>query len=123
MDTMNINAASGTAIRQDPSTLYKFMLVGLLAAVLYTSIITAAYASASPMGAVMCQIVYFIFGNLGRGLAVIAVVFVGAGATIGKVSWGMALTTAVGISVIFGSGTIAIYLINAAAGASLTSIC
>jgi type IV secretory pathway VirB2 component (pilin) len=66
-----------------------------------------AYAAiATPMGAVLCAVVGFIYGNLGRGLATIAVIIVGAGATLGKVSWGLAVTVAVGISVIFNAGNI-----------------
>jgi type IV secretory pathway VirB2 component (pilin) len=56
----------------------------------------------SPMGGVICEIVgFFIYGNLGRGLATAAVLIVGVGATLGKVSWGLAITVACGISVIF----------------------
>jgi type IV secretion system protein VirB2 len=58
----------------------------------------------TPMGDVLCTIItWVIYGNLGRGLAVIAVLIVGVGATLGKVSWGLAITVGVGIAVIFGA--------------------
>ncbi len=60
----------------------------------------AAYAAHwTPMGAVLCYIAGFMYGNLGRGLATLAIIVVGVGATLGKVSWGLAITVAVGISV------------------------
>ena len=58
----------------------------------------------TPMGDVLCAIVDFvIYGNLGRGLATLAIIIVGVGAMLGKVSWGLAITVGVGISVMFGA--------------------
>lgn len=75
-----------------------------------------AYATNSAMGNVLCAIVSLVYGNLGRGLATLAVVILGVGATLGKTSWGLALTVAVGISVIFNAHIIVGYLGNNAAG-------
>lgn len=58
------------------------------------------------MGNVLCAVVDMVMGNLGRGLATLAVIIVGVGATLGKVSWGLAITVAVGIAVIFNAETI-----------------
>jgi type IV secretory pathway VirB2 component (pilin) len=55
----------------------------------------------TPMGAVLCSVVAMIYGNLGRGLATLAIIVVGIGATLGKTSWAMATTVGVGIAVIF----------------------
>lgn len=55
----------------------------------------------SAMGNALCTIVQIVYGNLGRGIATIAVIVIGIGATLGKASWGMALTVATGIAVIF----------------------
>lgn len=60
-----------------------------------------AYAAASPMGNVLCAIVAIAYGNFGRALATLAVISLGVGAMLGKVSWGLALTVATGISVVF----------------------
>lgn len=57
----------------------------------------------TPMADVLCDVVDWFHGNLGRGLATLAVITIGVGAMLGKTSWGMALTVAVGISVIFGA--------------------
>lgn len=79
-----------------------------------------AMAQQSPMGNVICAIIGIIYGNLGRGLAVLAVLVVGIGATLGKVSWGLAMTVAVGIGTVFGAVPLVAYLISANAS---TSIC
>ena len=60
----------------------------------------------SPMGLVLCQAVGIVYGNFGRALAMIAIMVLGMGAMIGKTSWGLAITVAVGISVVFGAPTI-----------------
>jgi type IV secretory pathway VirB2 component (pilin) len=78
-----------------------FVAMGLLTAY-------AAYAQTphyvTPMGQVLCRIAgWIIYGNLGRGLATLAIVVVGVGAVLGKTSWGLAITVGVGISVIFGA--------------------
>lgn len=55
----------------------------------------------TPMGDVLCMILDWIMGNLGKGLATLAVIMLGVGAMLGKTSWGLALTVAVGIAVMF----------------------
>ncbi|MDX2073890.1 MAG: TrbC/VirB2 family protein [Alphaproteobacteria bacterium] len=83
-------------------------------AVLLFMFIQNAYATGTPMGDVLCEIVYMVYGNLGRGLATLAVVIIGVGATLGKTSWGLAMTVAIGISVIFNAGYIVeLIMINA----------
>jgi len=58
----------------------------------------------TPMGQVLCDIIgWLIYGNLGKGLAILAVGMLGIGALLGKTSWGMALTVCVGIAVMFGA--------------------
>lgn len=72
-----------------------------------------AYAATNtPMGDVLCNIVYMVYGNMGRGLASLAVIIIGVGATLGKTSWGLAMTVAIGISVIFNAETVVGYLGN-----------
>lgn len=66
----------------------------------------AAVGGDSPMGAVLCRVVGMVMGDVGRGLATLAVIVVGVGAMLGKVSWGMAMTVAVGIAVVFGAPTV-----------------
>ncbi len=102
------------------STLRKTALLSALVALGLFATSDAALAQQSPMGNVICAIIGIIYGNLGRGIAVLAVIILGVGATIGKVSWGLAMTVGVGIGVVFGAVPLTAYLMSAD---STTPIC
>jgi type IV secretory pathway VirB2 component (pilin) len=88
----------------DTTTFNRALLLAFIAIALYLAMMPYVLAQATPMGNVLCDVVDFIiYGNLGRGLATLAIIIVGVGATLGKVSWGLAITVAVGISVVFGA--------------------
>jgi type IV secretory pathway VirB2 component (pilin) len=53
---------------------------------------------------VLCTIVGWFRGELGFAIATLAVMVVGIGALMNKISWGMAIIVLVGISLIFGAG-------------------
>lgn len=95
--------ATATAIPTgDLNRTYFFSFLVFAAYILYASYALAGVTPEdTPMGDVICDVVSFIYGNLGRGLASLAIIILGVGATLGKVSWGLAITVAVGISVIF----------------------
>ena len=99
--------------------LYKGLLLALFAVVLYTASTSAAYAINTPMGAVLCIIVQFVYGNLGRGLATLAIMIIGAGATLGKVSWGLAITVGVGIAIVFNATLIMNALVDASGAGAI----
>jgi len=63
-------------------------------------------ALASTIASVLCGVIDIIVGTAGRALATLAIIFLGVGALFGKVSWGLAITVGVGISVIFNAGQI-----------------
>lgn len=89
------------------------LLVSLLACMFLLVLVQNAHADGpidTPMGTVLCNIVEMVYGNLGRGLATLAVIIIGVGATLGKTSWGLALTVAVGIAVIFNAHIVVGYL-------------
>lgn len=71
--------------------------------------LSAAYAQTpanynTTFGTSLCLIVgYIIFGNLGRGIATVAVITLGISAMLGRVSWSTALIIATGIAVTFGA--------------------
>jgi type IV secretory pathway VirB2 component (pilin) len=62
----------------------------------------------------ICAVFDLLVEDAGPGIATIAVAALGVGAAFGKVSWGLAVTVGVGISVMFGATVIA----NAVAGDS-----
>lgn len=73
-----------------------FLFLGIAA---YMLLIDVSFAAGQPsaMGNILCKIVSFFQGNLGRGLGTLAIIIVGIGAMLGKVSWGLALIVIVGI--------------------------
>ncbi len=56
--------------------------------------------------AVFCNLVIMMTGVTGKAIATIAIIAVGIGALLGKISWGMALIVALGVALIFGAATI-----------------
>lgn len=55
---------------------------------------------------VMCNVVSWFTGPIGKGIATLAIIVIGVGALMGKVSWGMAIIVGLGVAVIFGAPTI-----------------
>ena len=55
---------------------------------------------------VFCNVVALLNGTTGKAIATVAVIAVGIGALLGKISWGMALIVAVGVALVFGAATI-----------------
>lgn len=52
---------------------------------------------------VLCEVVGWFTGNVGQGIATLAIIIVGVGALMGKVSWGMAIIVGIGVAVVFGA--------------------
>ena len=91
----------------NPPPALPFSRIALLffsACAAYMCALSPAYAT--PMGDVLCLVMDWMTGNLGKGMATIAVLIVGVGATMGKVSWGLAMTVGIGISVLFGAANL-----------------
>ncbi len=61
------------------------------------------FSGLEPIERVLCTILLLILGDIGRGIATLAVMSVGIGAMLGKVTWGQAMTVAVGIAIMFGA--------------------
>lgn len=99
--------------KQTPKELAeKQIFLTMVTCLLLMLFIQNAFAAGTPsvMGDTLCNIVWIVYGNLGRGLASLAVIIIGVGALLGKTSWGLAMTVAVGISIIFNAGTVVTYL-------------
>ncbi len=79
----------------------------------------APVATETVIGNMMCTVVGWFLGNTGKGLATIAIIVIGIGALMGKVSWGMAIIVGLGISIIFGASA----LVNSLAGGSSIEGC
>jgi type IV secretory pathway VirB2 component (pilin) len=83
-----------------------------LASALVMFIVTAtmlpnmAYATSGGFDFITCGFAGWMLGNTGRGMAILAVAILGIGASLGKISWGIAIVVAVGISAIFGAAAL-----------------
>ncbi len=96
-----------TTLTKELSTAWQICLMVMLAvAAVMAPDFALANTTNTNIGTTLCNAVQMITGNTGQGLATIAVVVIGIGALLGKVSWGMAILVGVGVGVIFGAGTI-----------------
>jgi type IV secretion system protein VirB2 len=83
-------------------------LVGMYAAMLLPSDALAQTlgGGGDTIGNVLCNVVEWFTGPVGQGIATLAIIVVGIGALMGKVSWGMAIIVGIGVAVIFGAPSI-----------------
>ena len=60
-------------------------------------------AGADQISATLCKVVTLLTGTAGKAIATIAIVVLGIGLFMGKLSWPLALATAIGVGLIFGA--------------------
>ncbi len=60
----------------------------------------------NPIGDVLCDVVGWMTGPVGAGIATLAVIIIGVGALLGKVSWGMAIIVGLGVAIVFGAPSV-----------------
>jgi type IV secretory pathway VirB2 component (pilin) len=72
----------------------------------------ALAADTSGLSDALCRVVTLLTGTLGQAVAMIALVALGIGIFLGKLSWPLALATAVGITFIFSAGKIVGWITN-----------
>lgn len=65
-----------------------------------------AASASNAIEMVFCNVINMMTGTTGKSIATVAVIAVGIGALLGKVSWGMALIVALGVALVFGASTI-----------------
>ncbi len=68
--------------------------------------IGAGSADGGAIGDVLCNVVSWFTGRVGQAIATLAILVIGIGALMGKVSWGMAIIVGIGVGVIFGAPSI-----------------
>jgi len=90
---------------------FTFCVVSMILSLPFDSMAaTINSGSAGGIAGTMCKITSALTGPIGKGIATIAVVVLGIGLFLGKLSWGLAMATAVGIGMIFSAGTIVSWL-------------
>lgn len=78
----------------------------------------ASATDATVLGGLMCNVVGWFTGSVGKGIATLAIIVIGVGALMGKVSWGMAIIVGLGVAIIFGAPSI----VDSLAGGTSTGI-
>ena len=91
---------------------FAFCIIGLIMVISNT-----AWGAADPpaggtdaISGVLCIVVKALTGPIGKAIATIAIVVLGIGLFMGKLSWPLALATALGIGMIFGANEIVTWL-------------
>ena len=74
--------------------------------VLALTVMIPDLASASPLTNTICVVIENLQGDIARGIAAVSIIFLGFSLFLGKVTWGVALATGMGIGAIFGAGAI-----------------
>ncbi len=87
------------------STAWQMSLMIMLSVIVVMLPDMAFAAADTAIGNAMCNVADWFTGNTGQGLATLAIIVIGVGALMGKVSWGMAIIVGLGIALIFGAAT------------------
>lgn len=82
------------------------MFAMLLACAIFILPIEAAASGSDGISGALCNVIGQLNGPWGKGIATIAVVALGIGLFLGKLSWGLAISTAIGIGMIFGASAL-----------------
>lgn len=82
------------------------LTLALFAVYVVAMVPEAALAQGETIGNVLCNVVDWFTGPVGQGIATLAIIVIGIGALMGKVSWGMAIIVGIGVAVIFGASQI-----------------
>lgn len=87
----------------------RYMLFGILSIIVMVlpDIAAASVRDSSEATAglanIICQVIRALQGDFARGVAIIALIFLGFSLFLGKVSWGVALAIGIGLGVVFGA--------------------
>jgi len=82
---------------------FAFCIIGLI---MMLSNVAWAAEGDDDISTVLCNVVTQLQGPIGKGIATIAIIVLGIGLFMGKLSWPLALATAIGIGIIFGASNI-----------------
>lgn len=121
MEQMTAHSAASKSLIDNRETVYRLSMYFLLFAI-FLMLPSTAHAASDPLSQTLCIVVNWFTGRVGRGIATLGIIVLGIGAMMGKVSWQMALTVAVGVSIMF-SGAKVVDLLVSAPGASAQGLC
>ncbi|MBT4922025.1 MAG: TrbC/VirB2 family protein [Rickettsiales bacterium] len=84
------------------------MIFGLFAVMLITdpALATDNVGTGGDLEQILCNTLAIVQGGVGKSIAAFAIIFIGVSLFLGKVSWGVAIATVLGIGAIFGATSI-----------------
>ncbi|MFV9875778.1 MAG: TrbC/VirB2 family protein [Rickettsiales endosymbiont of Dermacentor nuttalli] len=82
-----------------------------------------AQSNEDAISRVLCNIVKQLNGPIGKGISTIAIIVLGIGLFLGKLSWGLAVATAIGIGMIFGATQIVAWISKGVTPMVFSDIC
>lgn len=85
---------------------YAICFLALSAMVMAPDMAHAGVEGGAVIGDILCGVVDWFTGPVGSGIATLAIIVIGIGALMGKVSWGMAIIVGIGVAVIFGASSL-----------------
>ncbi|MDG1286099.1 MAG: TrbC/VirB2 family protein [Rickettsiales bacterium] len=69
----------------------------------YGSLCMGSVSSVISIEKILCNMIGWFTGPIGKGIATLAIIILGIGALFAKVSWGMTMVVALGAAMVFGS--------------------
>lgn len=93
------------------NSFYLFLFVGVLALFGINDAAaavsdTTTTTSAGAMGTVLCNVLAFVTGGVGRTIASFIIIGIGVGFFTGKVTWGVLIGVTLGVAAMFGAPAI-----------------
>lgn len=92
--------------KEQMMSLVMALVVVFAASMLPMDALASSDAGPSALSNVLCNVVGWFTGTIGAGIATLAIIVIGIGALMGKVSWGMAIIVGLGVGVVFGAPSI-----------------
>lgn len=90
---------------------YMFLFFALISLIFSANNeILAAETGEDIIGVQLCRVVNMLTGTVAKAVGTIAIFVVGVSLFLGRINWGTAAATAVGIGIIFGAGQLVDFL-------------
>ena len=99
------------------------MLILAMPELSFAGAAAAADAQNNDIVQILCNVINFITGGIGKAIAIIILISLAISLFLGKVSWGLAIAVAVGMGILFGATTVINAITAGVGNASTTVIC
>jgi type IV secretory pathway VirB2 component (pilin) len=101
----------------------ELFMIMLFVLVLSPELGISAASSENPVHKTLCNVVNLLDGGVAKAIGTIAIIFLALGLFVGKVSWGVAVATGLGIGAMFGAEKIVNLVANGVGNGSSATGC